>query len=119
MKLVSLESDLSSFRALKFKPEGLSLIVGDAAEKEGSANGVGKTLALKLIHLCLGANKDAFLAEKLPDWRFRLAFELGAGSAHVVERKGDGTEIKLDGQSIGLKAYKEWLTTNGPFDIED
>lgn len=119
MKLVSLESDLSSFRALKFKPEGLSLIVGDAAEKEGSANGVGKTLALKLIHLCLGANKDAFLAEKLPDWRFRLAFELGAGSAHVVERKGDGTEIKLDGQSIGLKAYKEWLTINGPFDIED
>ena len=119
MKLVSLESDRSSFRTLKFNPEGLSLIVGDAAEKEGSANGVGKTLALKLIHLCLGANKDRFLAEKLPDWRFRLTFELGGGSAHVVERMGDGRDIKLDGRSIGLSAYKEWLTTNGPFDIGD
>ena len=47
------------------------MIVGDASDREGSANGVGKTLALKLVHHCLGARRDRLLAQGVGEWRRR------------------------------------------------
>ena len=47
MKLIQLTCDKPSFRTLRFRPEGVNLIIGDGSkekDKEGSSNGVGKTV---------------------------------------------------------------------------
>jgi hypothetical protein len=49
MRLIELSCDRSSFHTVPFNREGLSLIVGDGSKdktKEGSSNGVGKTLTV-------------------------------------------------------------------------
>ena len=77
MKLIRLSCDQSSFKTLNFNAEGLTLIVGDGSSdktKEGSSNGVGKTLALGLVHHCLGANSNPRLASAVPAWMFKLEF---------------------------------------------
>lgn len=116
MKLISLTCDRSSFKALYFNREGVSLIVGDASKKGASSNGVGKTLALKLVHHCLGANKDKVLAKSVPDWNFTLAFEL-CGKPHTISRFGDGSEIKIDGKKTSITKLRDWLNEFGPFEI--
>jgi uncharacterized protein YydD (DUF2326 family) len=116
MKLVSLTCDRSSFKPLYFNPEGISVIVGDASEKNASSNGVGKTLALKLVNHCLAASKDAILAKSVPDWVFNLEFEM-YGALHSVSRRGDGSEIKLDGEEISLKKLQIWFNDFGPFEV--
>lgn len=115
MKLVSLTCDQPSFKPLHFNPEGISVIVGDASEKDASSNGVGKTLALKLVNHCLAASKDALLAKSVPDWVFTLKFELN-GQTHTVSRLGDGNDIKLNGEKIALKALQSWFNELGPFE---
>ena len=60
MKLTTLSSSEKIFRSISFNERGVSLILGDGEHvgnrQEGDSNGVGKTLALKLIHHCLGAS---------------------------------------------------------------
>lgn len=53
MRLICLSCDRPSFKPLVFRPSGLSVLVGDAQQEQGSSNGVGKTLALRLVHHCL------------------------------------------------------------------
>ncbi|GIX27749.1 MAG: hypothetical protein KatS3mg123_1630 [Burkholderiales bacterium] len=114
MRLITLECDRPSFKTLAFRPEGLSILVGDAAEREGSANGVGKTLALALVHHCLGARRDHALAHGVGDWRFALSFEID-GARHRIERNGDGSDIALDGRALSDRGLREWLDRHGPF----
>lgn len=118
MRLISLTCDRPSFKPLYFSREGISLIVGDASKKSASSNGVGKTLALKLVNHCLGANKDKVLAKGVSDWVFTLEFEL-YGKSHTISRRGDGTEIHLNGQKIALTKLRTWLNEFGPFEIGD
>lgn len=92
MKLIQISCNQAAFKTIKFNPNGLTLILGDASninKQDGSSNGVGKTLSLGLIHHCLGANVDPQLSSAVPDWMFRLEFSLGK-DLHVVERSGDG-----------------------------
>lgn len=117
MRLLRLDADQPGFRSLAFRPRGLSLIVGDGhyeREHEGSANGVGKTLALRLVHLCLGGRPSNVLRERLATWRFGLEFEIGA-RRHRVERQGDGSGIALDGKPLKDKAFRQWLNETGTF----
>lgn len=114
MRLLSLQCDRPSFRQIDFRPEGLSVIVGDASQQQASANGVGKTLAVKLVHHCLGARRDETLARGVGDWRFALELELADGR-HRIERNGDGSDITLDGREMNLSALRQWLDTHGPF----
>jgi len=118
MRLLSLQCDRPSFKRLDFRPEGLSVIVGDAGDGEGSANGVGKTLALRLVHHCLGARVDRrdVLAQGVGQWRFALEFELNGGR-HRIERNGDGSDIELDGRALRSQSLREWLNAHGPFVI--
>ena len=53
---------------------------------------VGKTLALGLIHHCLGANADKKLAAAVPDWFFFLDFEIN-GKKYRAARSGDGKQL--------------------------
>lgn len=120
MRLLHLTCDHGSFHDLKFNREGLTLIVGDAAEDEpdeGSSNGVGKTLALGLVHHCLGATADTRLIKAVPDWRFRLSLEIG-GEEHSIERTGDGKKISFDGSEVSITALRSWLDGSGAFFLD-
>jgi uncharacterized protein YydD (DUF2326 family) len=120
MRLPHLTCNHNSFHDLSFNREGLTLIVGDAAEgepDEGSSNGVGKTLALGLVHHCLGANVDARLKKAVPDWLFSLTFEVD-DKEHVIERTGDGKRITFDGSDVSLTALRTWLDGSGAFFLD-
>lgn len=120
MKYIKLYCSEPGFKTLIFNPEGLTLIIGDGPNdknKEGSSNGVGKTLALGLIHHCLGANVDKKLVAAVPDWFFFLDFEIN-GRGHSVARSGDGKRIFLDDKKITLKQYREWLDESGVFTLK-
>lgn len=113
MKLIELSANKPSFKTIQFNRNGLTLICGSKSKNEGSGNGVGKTLALGLIHHCLGANAQPLL-KKIPDWVFSLRFELN-GEEHHVQRSGDGNLLLLDNNKIGLKPYRDWLDKSGAF----
>lgn len=120
MKLLELSCDKPSFKAIRFNPEGLTLIVGDGAidsKKEGSSNGAGKTLALGLVHHCLGANVDAKIKAAVPDWLFRLKISLNK-KEHIIERSGDGKTLSLDGKAVKITSLRDWLNECGAFRID-
>ena len=58
MRLIKLKVysslDDSIIRLIKFNPQGLSLIVDETNSKSSGSN-IGKTTAVKVIDLCLGA----------------------------------------------------------------
>jgi uncharacterized protein YydD (DUF2326 family) len=118
MKLIKLSANQPSFRTIEFNRRGLTLILGTGSKnsQEDSSNGVGKTLALGLLHHCLGANAQPKFKEKLSDWTFSLYFELN-GQEHKVERSADGKEICLDGEKLSLIAYRNWLDSSGAFNL--
>jgi uncharacterized protein YydD (DUF2326 family) len=120
MRLIELSSDKPSFKTIRFNPDGLTLIVGDGArdsKQDGSSNGAGKTLALGLVHHCLGANVDAKIKAAVPDWIFSLKISLNQ-KEHIIERSGDGKTLVLDGKSIKIIGLRNWLNDCGAFRID-
>lgn len=121
MKLLQLDADRPSFRTLQFRERGVSLIVGEGRyekKEEGSANGVGKTLALRLVHLCLGGNPSPVLRHHLADWRFGLEIDI-AGTQHRIERHGDGSGSTVNGQPVNQTSLRDWLNRCGAFVPEE
>jgi uncharacterized protein YydD (DUF2326 family) len=121
VKLIKLSCDRPSFRTLEFNPEGLTLILGDGPTDislEGSSNGVGKTLALCLVHHCLGAKTDPRLKAVVPDWKFSLEFEL-AGRKHIIERLGNGRGVAIDHTRYSQLALRHWLDRAGVFTFDE
>jgi uncharacterized protein YydD (DUF2326 family) len=112
MRLIELSADHSSFRTVRFNSEGISLIVGgrsrkDERDKDKTYNGVGKSLVVALIHFCLGSNKIKALEEAIPNWEFRLRFEMG-GSTHIISRSTSTQNLMVfDGRKIKLKEFRE------------
>ncbi len=120
MKLLELSCDQASFKTLRFNAEGLTLIVGDSSKdnpNEGSSNGVGKTLALGLVHHCLGAKPNPKLTAAVSDWMFRLDFSI-SGNHHRVERSGNGKKIFIDNEKARISELRNWLNEKGPFNLE-
>jgi len=117
MRLIELSANKPSFQTIRFNRTGLTLICGSKSNG-GSGNGVGKTLALGLIHHCLGANAQNLLKDKIPDWIFSLRFELN-GQEHCVQRSGDGKLLLFDSNKIGLTPYRDWLNKSGAFSLSE
>lgn len=122
MRIVRLSSSESSFRELRFREKGVSLILGDgehvAGRQDGDSNGVGKTLALRLIHHCLGADKPPpALASVAAEWWFYLDVRIG-GRDFRIARKGDGSKIALNEKEIRIKPFREWLNQYGGFESD-
>jgi len=120
VKLVKLTCDRKSFHPIVFNKNGLTLVVGDGSsdkEREGSSNGVGKTLLLYLVHHCLGANADPRLKKAVGKWNFCLTIEHG-GVVHDIERHGDGNNVKVDGVKISQNDLREWLNNSGAFEAD-
>jgi len=118
MRLIRLSANQSSFKTINFNPQGLTLIVGASSKgkEEGNSNGVGKSLALRLVHHCLGANGSKQFGEKLPEWIFRLDFEIN-GIPHSTERSADSKIITLDNKPIKLRELTKWLDESSVFDL--
>lgn len=118
MKLIALNADKRTFHPVRFNPSGLSLIVGAGSEvgREGSSNGVGKTLALRLVHHCLGGTSDVGIKKVLDDWRFTLQFSL-AGREHEIQRSGDGSFLTLDDEEMTVTKLRNWLNASGAFAV--
>lgn len=118
MKLKTLSCDQASFKTLHFNTEGLTLIVGDSRdENEGSSNGVGKTLAMGLVHHCLGGSIGPKIKKAAPDWLFTLVFSI-KNKDHVITRNGDGEILLLDETSIKPKELLAWLNDSGVFRVD-
>lgn len=116
MKLITLSADNPKFKTVHFNPTGMSLILGQKSEeREGGSNGSGKTLALELVHLCLGSKTPPTpVKQHLPDWEFNLVFEIGT-QRHSVTRRGDGKGVFLNGEAYSITRYREWLNEQGVF----
>lgn len=123
MKLVKLSSNRPTFQSVNFRRHGITLILGDGAHssdhQEGDSNGVGKTLALRLIHHCLGGQRaPKAVATDAADWIFHLDV-LVDKSSHRIDRSGDGKVIALDEREIKLGELREWLNEHGGFDLPE
>lgn len=112
MKLISLSANVASFHTIKFNPMGISLISAHrrTAETNRTYNSVGKSLAIYLIHFCLGAKATPDFKEKLPEWAFRLDFMFEDGSSHYSYRstENDGTII-FDDQEMKIKVFNKMM----------
>lgn len=123
MKLRTLSASENTFRTVQFKDKGVSLILGDGEHvgdrQEGDSNGVGKTLALKLIHHCLGASgAPPGLSVAAGDWWFYLDVDV-EGKQYRIGRTGDGSKISLNEADIKLAKFRSWLNENGGFEQGD
>ncbi|HBB6886959.1 TPA: hypothetical protein F6V80_004390, partial [Citrobacter freundii] len=119
MKLIRLTCDQPTFHPVHFNDTGLTLIIGDSSkEKEGSSNGVGKTLILGLVQHCLGANADKKLTSAVPDWWFSLLFSHNEVE-YLISRTGNGKKLLLNNKTISLKAFKDLLDKIGIFNLEN
>ena len=111
-KLNKLYSNKESFHTIEFK-DGLNIIMGksesskDKNQKKKTLNGVGKSLIIKLIDFCLGADKNENWKTPLRDWIFCLDYTLD-DIKHVIKRSiNDSGKILLDGKELKLKEFKE------------
>lgn len=123
MRLVQLSSDEKGFRTLSFRKTGVSLILGDgehiAGRQDGDSNGVGKTLALRLVHHCLGADRpSAALLSAASDWWFYLDIQVGDREFRLG-RTGNGSKITVNDKEVKLKAFREWLNEFGGFNSQE
>ncbi len=126
MRFIELSANRSSFRTIRFNREGVSLIVGGRSckgdvDNDKTYNGVGKSLAIVLIHFCLGSNRINAFQESIPDWVFTLTFEI-SGVLHRVQRNTSRqNSVIFDGQDLRLREYCERLaelTFDLPLGIE-
>ncbi|WP_353570510.1 DUF2326 domain-containing protein [Candidatus Albibeggiatoa sp. nov. BB20] len=114
MRLIRLSANQASFKTIEFNPVGLSIIVGSRSQnsknkKQNSYNGVGKSLAIELIHFCLGSNKNKAFEEHLPDWEFSLEFKIG--DEYFVSRRNAQKQnvILLNEEELKIQAFCQLL----------
>jgi len=110
MKLLSLSSNKASFHDITFNPRGLSLILGrqknpEMSDARKTYNGVGKSLAIALIHFCLGASASEEFKEKLASWEFNLVFEIDGTQYTSIRGASSQNTVILDGKELSLKKF--------------
>jgi uncharacterized protein YydD (DUF2326 family) len=123
MRLLRLSANQPSFKTIIFNPTGLSIIVGKktvsaAQNKKGTTNGVGKSLAVALVHFCLGANEKKGMTKHLPGWSFTLDFEIGDEKFTAVRTTHEPSKIMLNGSIQSLDAFRT-LMGKKVFDLQD
>jgi len=111
MRLLQLSANKASFKTIPFNRTGLSLIVAKQKtnEKRNTYNSVGKSLAIALVHFCLGSSPIKDIEEKLPGWVFCLDFEIRG--RHYTAKRATSNQgiINLDGKDIKLDDYRTLL----------
>jgi uncharacterized protein YydD (DUF2326 family) len=114
MRLLKLSANQDTFQTVEFNPTGLSIIRGrmenrDLIDNKNTYNGVGKSLIIRLIHFCLGANAIEEFKNKLPDWEFSLFFEI-KGEQYLARRAtNDQKTIFLNDEPLKLTDFNAFL----------
>ena len=112
MKLIRLSANVPSFHTIDFNPVGISLIAAHrrSAQTNRTYNSVGKSLAIYLIHFCLGAKATSDFKEKLPGWGFRLNFMLNDSTNHYAYRTTENDNVIIfDGEEMKVKAFNKMM----------
>ncbi|MCP4109775.1 MAG: DUF2326 domain-containing protein [Desulfobacteraceae bacterium] len=125
MQLIKVYSDKTSFRTVEFNRTGLSFVVAEqknpgASEKGKTYNGVGKSLLVRIIHFCLGANKRGYktFCEKLTGWDFSVDFEIGCNKFTALRSTDDPEKILLNKEKMSVIQFNKKMNMLC-FDIPD
>lgn len=114
MYLKELWANKDSFHAIKFN-RGLNFIVGGMGEtnkKDGTYNGVGKSLIVRILHFCLGCKNISSFEKMLNDWVFYLKFEID-DVEYVVSRACKCQEkLVLNGTNMTLSEFNNFMGEN-------
>lgn len=111
MRLLRLSANKKSFHTVPFNRSGISLIVGkkenpSVKEEKKTYNGLGKSLAIQLVHFCLASNPNEEFEKKLPDWEFTLEFEIDKETFVSKRNTKDKREISLNGKGMPLDKFR-------------
>lgn len=111
MRLLELKANKQSFHTLTFNRKGISIIRAKqkSTGKKNTYNSVGKSLAISLIHFCLGSSKNREFKNKLPDWEFSLDFEIKGVKYTAVRSTNQQDIIRLEDKEYKLNEYNQYL----------
>jgi uncharacterized protein YydD (DUF2326 family) len=114
MQLISVRSNKESFRPVIFNKTGLSFIVAKQKNPETNEdgrtyNGVGKSLLVRIINFCLGADKKGYkeFCEKLPGWEFSLEFKVNILSFTALRKTDEANKIYLNNEELSIHKFTE------------
>jgi uncharacterized protein YydD (DUF2326 family) len=114
MRLISLTANKPSFRTVQFNETGVTLIVArqknpESADSTKTYNGVGKSLAITLIHFCLASNKKPEFETAIPGWEFTLTFKIGPKTFVSTRNTSSQDKILLNNEEMSLAKFKTGL----------
>ena len=114
MRLISLASDIPTFKKIIFNKTGPSFILARQEKPQQSDNtrtynGVGKSLLISLIDFCLGAKTESKIAKslhsKIPKRSFTLEVQVDNQTYTIVRHTNYPDEISLNGEKLELKDF--------------
>jgi uncharacterized protein YydD (DUF2326 family) len=119
MQLISVRANKESFQPVVFNKTGLSFIVAKqkepgASEDGKTYNGVGKSLLVRIINFCLGANKDGYkeFCEKLSGWEFSLEFKVNVQNFISMRRTTEANKIYLNNEELSIRKFNEKMESS-------
>lgn len=112
MQLKKVYANKQSFRTVEFNESGLNFIIAkqknlNNIENGKTYNGVGKSLLIRIIHFCMGADKKNYTSfcSKLPGWEFYLEFSIG-GVDYITKRStGNPSKITLNEEELTVQKF--------------
>ena len=114
MLLIKVYSNQASFRTVEFNKTGLSFVVAKqknpgSSEQGKTYNGVGKSLLVRIIHFCLGANAKNYktFCEKLPEWEFFVDYEIGNKKYTAKRATNNPKKITLNNEVISVNKFNK------------
>jgi uncharacterized protein YydD (DUF2326 family) len=112
MRLIKVYANKESFRTVKFNPSGLNFIVAKqknpGKNDDGKTyNGVGKSLLIRIINFCLGADAKNYIefCEKLKGWEFYLDFVINGQEFTAKRSTSKPQEIFLNQDKHTIPEY--------------
>jgi uncharacterized protein YydD (DUF2326 family) len=125
MQLIKVYSNQTSFRTVEFNRTGLSFVIAKqknpgTSEKGKTYNGVGKSLLVRIIHFCLGAEVKNYktFCENLPGWEFFVDFEIGNKKYTAKRATNWPKKIVLNDEELNIDKFNREMRTLC-FDIPD
>jgi uncharacterized protein YydD (DUF2326 family) len=116
MQLIKVYANKKSFHIVEFKQSGLNFIVAiqknPGKNDDGKTyNGVGKSLLIRIINFCLGANIKNYIGfcEKLKGWEFSLDFIIGSRKFTVMRSINEHQKIMLNNEWYSIEKFKSLL----------
>ena len=116
MQLIKVYANKKSFRIVEFKSSGLNFIIAKqknpGMNDDGKTyNGVGKSLLVRIINFCLGADIKNYseFCEKLSGWEFYLDFIIGVQKFTVKRSTNVPKKVLFNEEECSIDKYKTRL----------